>query len=267
MGEEPKQRILSVIKARYPHLSQKNIRELLSQKKISVGKRVAKVNDCVGESDLIVMPDECLRRELVANPRVDCRLIKKTKEYIFFEKKERVHSVAQNYVETASAANWLLSVDGMLSIIGKPLEAGLCHRLDYETSGVMVAARNQSAYEHLRKLFATGLVHKIYVCLVSEPPPKSGQYTAQVLPGRKAARKVTLQACVSDRGVVVETEILASEKTHDGWYRITLSLITGFRHQIRAHMALLGCPLIGDALYGGRKAERLMLHAHKIAFE
>src|SRR5688572_26252622 len=102
--------------------------------------------------------------KLNSNPDLPCRLLKKTADFIFFEKGAGVHSVAHDATETNSASNWLLSVDSDLHEI-HPLECGLVHRLDEGTSGVMVAARNPESFEHLEKLFRKKEVEKIYLCV------------------------------------------------------------------------------------------------------
>ncbi len=229
---------------------------------------------------------------LHANSKVNCNLLKLDADYIFFEKGSGVHSVAQSVDETDTAANWLLSVDENLRTVSKPLESGLLHRLDFETSGVMVAARSEKAFAALRKLFQDNAVQKEYVCLVSRLGLTPGIYEAWAHGRGKRSKKVTVRDrdTAPDDAKKMVTEIvdvsndsgnpllergggIAPELPEGnfgavrlGSYRITLKLVTGFRHQIRAHLAYLGFPLVGDTLYGGIEAPRLMLHARRLQF-
>lgn len=219
------------------------------------------------------MTQSDLSKELVANSEVDCSILQRDANYIFFHKGSGVHSVAQNFEETNTAANWLLSVDENLRSVSKPLESGLLHRLDRETSGVMVAARNKMAFENLKKLFKENLVTKEYECLISQPGLQPGKYEAYAYGRSKSSKKVTVvktmpRAYAAKKIVTEVLEIYGATlgSTPTNTQLVRLKIITGFRHQIRAHLAFLGFPLIGDELYGGEKAARLMLHARKLEF-
>ena len=211
-----------------------------------------------------------LSKELQVNPNVRCRLIKKDDDFIFFAKDSGVHSVAHDVDELDTAANWLLNEDSGLKNVSLPLESGLLHRLDFETSGVMVAARSPQAFTGLKKLFKENQVSKEYVCIVSNAGLKPGEYVAYAYGKSKNSKKVSvaLQQGASRRArdakkiITIVKSVLKEEK----YFRVTLEIVTGFRHQIRAHLAFLGFPLVGDQLYGGVDAERLMLHSRKIGF-
>ncbi len=269
MTKHQKHRVASLIKKRYPHLSNSTIKSLLEQKQVSVGDHVAKKHDWVEADVKIEIPQKFLSKHLVPNENISCKLLQKTDDYIFFEKGSCVHSVALNVAETESAANWLLTVDPALSDVSGPLESGLVHRLDFETSGVMVAARSKQSFEYLRNLFQNKRVNKIYHCVVSAKPPAFGKYFAYVEKEKQLYKKVKLFSHEDVQGELISlcTEILETKELESNRYLLKVRLITGFRHQIRVHLAFLGCPIVGDSLYGGEKAERLMLHASEISFK
>lgn len=201
----------------------------------------------------------------MANPNVACRLLHLDADLIFLEKAHRVHSVALDFQETESVANWLLSIDPSLTQI-HALECGLGHRLDYETSGVMVAARTLSAFDDMKKKFSNRNVEKQYECLVQGVLPRLGLHASFVGADRKTDKRVVVALKKTLRfKTPISLEILscvAEDKNH----RLKIRLITGFRHQIRVQLAGLGCPIVGDDLYGGIKAERLMLQATFLSF-
>lgn len=200
--------------------------------------------------------------DLKPNPNIPCKLLRETEDYLFLEKPVGLHSVAQKSSDEESVANWLLSVNPSLKNVSTPLESGLLHRLDNETSGAMVAAKNKKAYDYLRDLFQKNQVEKEYVCLIDRSGLKSGLYFAYAGSRYRSSKKVSISEKPKKRFQMIQTEIL----NVDGNFA-TIRLITGYRHQIRAHLSYLGYPLCGDELYGGSSAPRLMLHSAMLSFK
>ena len=143
--------------------------------------------------------------------------------------------------------------------IGSAERPGVVHRLDIETSGVMVFAKTQGAYLDLRRQFESHrTVGKTYLAVVhGSPRPKSGTIDEPV--GRERQSAVT------------HWETLGR---HDGISLVEFKIDTGRMHQIRIHAASLGCPIVGDRLYGSaekdrrmrRRPSRLLLHAVELSF-
>jgi len=260
-------RLQKAIKNSFPHLSQKVIKELLRNKLVKVNDRVAKEHDKVEEGVVVSIPEQYSVNELKPNPDVNCQLIKTTDDYIFFDKGAGIHSVALNIAETDTVANWLLSVDPELKDVSHVLESGLLHRLDCETAGVMVAARTEEAWHHLNHEFKKNRVVKIYECLVTGMPPLPGTYCAYAGSANRSSKKIQVQASPDETLTKMDTEVLNVEEVDNEIYLVTIKLITGFRHQIRGHLAFLGCPIIGDKTYVGEPYEELMLHAREISFK
>jgi 23S rRNA pseudouridine1911/1915/1917 synthase len=126
-------------------------------------------------------------------------------------------------------------------------EGGVAHRLDIETSGVVLAARTRPAWQALRHAFSDGAVAKEYLALVAGAPPPTGTID---LPLVQAGRHVR---AAGDRALdaldaVTDFETLARG---DGVALVRARSSSGRMHQIRVHLAHLGHPLVGDALYGG----------------
>ena len=139
--------------------------------------------------------------------------------------------------------------------------AGLVHRLDRETSGVMVVAKNARFQEEMVALFAAREVHKTYHAIAcGEVPDDTG--TIDVPIGRVAGGKI--KASEVGRSAVTDYKVLERK---NGFTYIELYPRTGRTNQLRVHLNWLGYPVLGDWLYKGATAERLMLHARKIAFK
>lgn len=147
---------------------------------------------------------------------------------------------------------------------------GIVHRLDKDTSGVMLVARNQKAFEALKELFKSRRVEKTYLALVvGLPNKKSGVIDAPI--GRSIRAPVKRSAGASARGArqaVTNYRLLEKLGTYS---LLEVKPKTGRMHQIRVHLASIGCPVAGDQMYGGRKTlvaglDRQFLHASRLEF-
>ena len=150
------------------------------------------------------------------------------------------------------------------------LRPGLVHRLDRDTSGVLVIAKTDQAKASLTKQFADRTTDKRYIALVlGHPPSPSGRIDAPI--GRDHADRIrrTISTGADAKEAITEYTTLA---TLPGMALLSIHLLTGRTHQIRVHLASLQCPIAGDVLYGIPKLTerygipRLMLHAERISF-
>jgi 23S rRNA pseudouridine1911/1915/1917 synthase len=166
------------------------------------------------------------------------------------------HAAAARFPEVADA--------------GPPLEGGLLHRLDTGTSGVVLFARDLEARRVVRAWFSAHQVNKSYlaVCQECDLPPR---VELPIRPGGTRDR-VRVGAGPGARPAAAELEVIAAPPAAGpglagGRGRMLVRVRTRFgrRHQVRAHLAHLGAPLIGDALYGGPAGDRLMLHAEAVS--
>jgi 23S rRNA pseudouridine1911/1915/1917 synthase len=139
--------------------------------------------------------------------------------------------------------------------------AGLVHRLDRETSGVMIVAKTPQFQAEMVELFAGREVHKTYHAIAcGEVPDDEG--TIEVPIGRVAGGKIK----ASDVGREAVTDYKVLERKN-GFTYIELYPETGRTNQLRVHLNWLGYPVLGDWLYKGATANRLMLHARRIEFK
>jgi 23S rRNA pseudouridine1911/1915/1917 synthase len=148
---------------------------------------------------------------------------------------------------------------------------GIVHRLDMDTSGIMVVARTAEIQRSLARMFKDREVRKRYLALLLRRPAElTGRITAPI--GRHPVnRKKMAVRTVSGRYAATSWEIM--EQYANGMCLADVAIETGRTHQIRVHMASLGAPVVGDRLYGGGLdresplvAERQMLHSSSIAF-
>ncbi len=166
------------------------------------------------------------------------------------------------YDEKNNCLSYLRNLKPALLKINKAnYDRGLLFRLDFETSGVLVYVKNESAYLHLRENFKMIAKKKKYLCIVEGECRLSGEFVHYFSSKDIKGKKVTVSQSelIEDKG-----ELSLKPLTYDSQSNTTLmevELKTGLRHQIRAQLSFLGFPLRGDEFYGGKKANRLYLHA------
>lgn len=175
-----------------------------------------------------------------------------------------VHPAAGHATGTLVQA--ALSVLPDLEGVGGELRPGVVHRLDKETSGLILLAKNDRAHHWLQDQFRLRLVEKIYLALVDgQPPTPTGRVEAPI--GRDPAHRKKMAVVPLDKG----REAVSEYKTLEGFPKHTLLEVhplTGRTHQIRLHLAFLGCPVVGDTLYGHHSPSleigRHFLHAYRL---
>lgn len=139
---------------------------------------------------------------------------------------------------------------------------GIVHRLDRETSGVMLLAKTLKAQEELTRQFHDGEVSKTYVCIaVGEMKEEKGIIEVPI--GRLSGDK-KIKASPIGRISVTEYKVL---KRLNGYTYVELYPKTGRTNQLRVHMSWLGYPVMGDTLYGAKQESRLMLHSRMAVFK
>lgn len=175
-----------------------------------------------------------------------------------------VHAGAGNH--TGTLVNALLHRFGQLSSTGGDLRPGIVHRLDKETSGVLIAARTDAAHRALAAQFQDRTVEKVYLAVVQGLPPDSGSIDKPIT--RDPARR-TRMTCRLETGRAAFTSWRVLRRfTRHALLEVTIG--TGRTHQIRVHLSSIGHPILGDTLYGARTTpllpDRFFLHAARLRF-
>ena len=168
--------------------------------------------------------------------------------------------------KTGTLVHGLLAYIPDLEGIGGIKRPGIVHRLDKETSGVLIIAKNDRAHRFLQEQFKQRQVKKSYLALVdSKPPTPTGRIEASV--GRDPSHRQRMAIVPEGKGKLAISEY----KTIQSFTNHTLLQIriqTGRTHQIRLHMAFLDCPVVGDRIYGYKtpslSVKRHLLHAQSL---
>ena len=167
--------------------------------------------------------------------------------------------------EQGTLVNALLHREEQLSTGSEPHRPGIVHRLDKETSGCIIIAKNNATHTELSQLFADRKIQKTYLAVVvGVPRQRKGTISLPI--GRHPIQrcKMTTRRLPEGREAITDYEVLAKTTTHS---LVACSPHTGRMHQIRVHLQHLGHAIVGDPLYGKRENwNRHLLHAWKIQF-
>jgi 23S rRNA pseudouridine1911/1915/1917 synthase len=177
-----------------------------------------------------------------------------------------VHPAPGNW--SGTLLNGLLARDAAAGLMPR---AGIVHRLDKDTSGLMVVARTRAAMDALVRMIAARDVSRQYVALAHKPWGGAAARRVHAPIGRDPRNRLRMAVVDTDKnaGKPASTLIEMLQNCEHGCL-VKATLDTGRTHQIRVHMAHLGHPLVADELYGGARAaglERQALHAFRLAFE
>jgi 23S rRNA pseudouridine1911/1915/1917 synthase len=175
-----------------------------------------------------------------------------------------VHPAAGH--ESGTLVHAVLGYDSKLEGIGGEERPGIVHRLDKETSGIILVAKNERAHRHLQDQFRLRKVEKVYLALVDgTPPTPSGRVEAPI--GRDPSHRKQMAVLTPGKGREAVSEYLSLESFKDHTL-LEFHPHTGRTHQIRLHCAFLGCPIVGDRIYGRRHPSvdisRHFLHAQRL---
>jgi 23S rRNA pseudouridine1911/1915/1917 synthase len=179
-----------------------------------------------------------------------------------------VHPGAGN--QSGTMVNGLLALYPELAVVGDPARPGIVHRLDKDTSGLMLVARTQEAYEHLVARLARHEVDRRYLTLVwGVPEAASGLVDAPI--GRSAREPTRMVVSAQGKEARTRYEVLESFDDPAPCALLECQLETGRTHQIRVHMTAFGHPVVGDDRYRGARpaiaTPRMVLHSAKLQLE
>ncbi len=249
-----------------PELSRSQVKRLITENRVDVAGRPAEPSTRVhaGAAITITVPDTT-QPSLKAEP-LTVLILHSDDAIIVVDKPAGlvVHPGAGQPAGTL--VNQLLSRFPELLNVGDCLRPGIVHRLDKDTSGVLVVARSPSAHAYLVEQFAARTVAKTYLTLAEgSPAVERGVIDAPV--GRHPKRRTAMSVVRDGKPAVTHFAVL------EALGRYTLLQVTpdtGRTHQIRVHLAAAGFPIVGDPQYGRKTVlpglERTFLHAHTLGF-
>lgn len=259
-----------------PDLSRERIKALIVEGQIVSGGRSLNpsMKVAVGQDYSITLPAPVALDAVAQDIPLD--IVHEDADLIVVDKPAGlvVHPAAGNLDGTLVNA-LLHHCDGQLSGIGGVARPGIVHRIDKDTSGLLVVAKSDKAHEGLARQFKDHSIDRLYAAIVyGIPAPGSGTVDAWI--GRSDADRKKMAVHREGRGKHAVTHYRVMERLR-GAAMVECRLETGRTHQVRVHMAHLGHPLIGDPVYGrdrkGFKSiletlgfKRQALHAKRLGF-
>lgn len=250
--------------ARIPELSRTRLQKLIRQGLVVVnGVTVIKPGFRLGGGEAVeVLIPATTSSELRAE-RIPLDIIFENEDLMLVNKPAGmvVHPSAGH--ETGTLINAALAHAPDMAGIGGEFRPGLVHRLDKDTSGLIVLAKNDATLQVLQQQFKERQVNKVYIALVDgHPPTPEGRVDAPI--GRDSRHRQRMAVVHPGKGREAVT-VYQTLKTFPEHTLLEVHPITGRTHQIRIHLAFIGCPIMGDKVYGHRNPtvpiERHFLHA------
>lgn len=262
--------------ARLPALSRSRVQDLIRQGYVAlVGRGVA------SKPGLQLRGDECIRVEeielppLAAVPEpIPLVILYEDDDLVAIDKPAGMVVHVGAGVSQGTVVNALLYHFRQLSLVGGPLRPGIVHRLDKNTSGVLLVAKNDETHRQLAAQFRRREVEKYYLALVHGKLPRArDQIRLRVARDFRRRQRMTTRRAVG-REAVTDYRVL---RELDSFTLVEASLRTGRTHQLRVHFSSIGHPVVGDTLYGAPRLLRLgkqslptlarnFLHAARVRF-
>lgn len=242
------------------------VQKMFRRRQVRLDGEPLKAKDRLPAVGLMSIVDEPARaRQLTPNRKIRVPIVYQDPHLcVLFKRSGLVVSPGPGH-GSDTLISGLLAEFPQLSEMAEAREWGLVHRLDKGTSGLMVVALSVESGEALIGAFAERRVSKRYLALVGGGPEAESGVCAEALVAPSAGQ---VRGAVDGSGVEAETAWTVLERFGDESSLLALEPRTGRTHQIRLHCQHMGCPVLGDELYGEDEARgRLMLHAERLAFE
>lgn len=250
-----------------PEFSRSRLQTLISESKVTVNQKIiTKSGYILAYDDLVEVAIPAVKDIGLVAEDIPLDIIFENSDLLIVNKPAGmvVHPAVGH--SSGTLVNAVLGYDPELEGIGGEERPGIVHRLDKDTSGLIVVAKNDQSLRWLQEQFRLRLTEKIYLALVDgKPGTPVGRVEAPIGRDQTDRKKMSITNLKKGREAVSEYKTVESFKNHT---LLEFHPLTGRTHQIRLHCRLLGCPIVGDMVYGHKKSSiaigRHFLHAHKL---
>jgi len=265
-SEQARQRLDRFLAEALPAFSRARLQALIRDGFVSLNGKPPRPRDLVRTGDVVELREPELEKVEAQPEQITLDVIFEDDDLLVLNKPAGIvmHPGAGHAQHTL--VNALLAHCQNLSGIGGKERPGIVHRLDKETSGALVVAKNDATHRDLSSQFAARTMTKIYLALVAGILRKTSGVIDKAIARHPVHRQRMSIARRQGRSAKTEYRVLRSG---DEISLVECILHSGRTHQIRVHLHHLGHPVLGDKLYGGKRAgdfSRQMLHAWKLAF-
>jgi 23S rRNA pseudouridine1911/1915/1917 synthase len=271
-SEQARQRLDRILAEALPAFSRARLQTLIRDGFVSLNGKAPRPRDLVRAGDIVELQEPEIEKVEAQPEQIKLDVIFEDNDLLVLNKPAGIvmHPGAGHQQHTL--VNALLAHCQNLSGIGGKERPGIVHRLDKETSGALVIAKNDATHRDLSSQFAARTMTKIYLALVAGILRKSSGVIDKAIARHPIHRQRMSIARRQGRSAKTEYRVLSEGRASarpDPISLVECTLHSGRTHQIRVHLHYLGYPVLGDKLYSGTRAgdfPRQMLHAWKLAF-
>ena len=265
-------RIDTYISNRLTELSRTAVKRMLEEGSILINGNVSKPSDKVKNGDKISIHIEEPKEVKIEAQDIPIDIIYEDDDIIVVNKPKGLVVHPANGNPDGTLVNAIMAIcKESLSGIGGELRPGIVHRLDKDTSGLLIVAKNDKAHINMSEKIKNREVKKTYIALVRGSMPEDSA-TINMPIGRSTKDRKKMAVTKTGKEAITHFKVLNRYTTNKGTYTLLeIKIDTGRTHQIRVHMAEIGYPVIGDEVYSNGKNEfgihGQCLHAKRLEFK
>lgn len=266
-SENSNQRLDKIIAKLNNDLSRVTIQRLIEEEKILVNGKKVKQSYKVEINDEITIENEEPKEIKLKPQNIPIEILYEDSDIIVVNKPKGLVVHPANGNPDGTLVNALMAIcKGSLSGIGGEIRPGIVHRLDKDTSGILIVAKNDKSHLNLSEQIKNRTVKKTYIALV-RGNVKEIQATINMPIGRSKKDRKKMDIDKNGKEAITHFNVL---ERYNGYTLLEVKIDTGRTHQIRVHLSHIGYPIVGDYIYSNGKnpfgVEGQMLHARKIEF-
>ena len=271
-NEEKNQRIDAYLAKKYEDMSRVAVKRLIDEEKILVNNKKTKASYKVQENDEITIEEEIPKEIELKAQNIPLEILYEDNDIIVVNKPKGMVVHPANGNPDGTLVNAVMAIcHDSLSGIGGEIRPGIVHRLDKDTSGVIVVAKNDKAHINLSEQIKNHEVEKTYLSLV-KGFVKENEATINMPIGRSTSNRKKMAVTKSGKQAITHFKVIKRYKTHKQDYALLeVKIETGRTHQIRVHLSQIGYPIVGDSTYSNGKnewgIEGQCLHAKSLKFK
>ena len=253
------------ITKKFPQFSRSQIQKLINSENITINSNPIKASTEIINKDNIEITIPINKKNKLLKSKISLEIIHEQSNLVIINKPKGIVVHPSKGHSNNTVVNALMGMKIEFESNMGETKPWLIHRLDKDTSGLLIVAKNKKEYEYLIELQKERKIKKYYLAVVSGIPDKKYATIDAPISRNKSHRK-KMSINTSGRKSLTTYKVL---KSNSKMSLIELELHTGRTHQIRVHMQAIGHPIIGDKLYGKKSTliDRQLLHAYKLEFK
>lgn len=260
-------RLDKVITNEYSDLSRTNIKRLIEEDKVKVNGKIQKASYKVEDGDVIQI-EKVEEKTITLKPQdIPLDIIYEDNDIIVINKQKGLVIYPSNGNPDGTLVNAIMNIcKDSLSSVGGEIRPGIVHRLDKDTSGLIIVAKNDKAHIQMSEQIKNHEVTKTYIALVRGNISEN-EATIKMPIARSTKDRKKMAVSKDGKDAITHFDVI---KKYNKYTLIEVRIETGRTHQIRVHMSTIGYPIIGDIVYSNGKnpfgVEGQMLHSWKLDF-